>query len=59
MPRSRPARVSAKVQPKLRMIANGSDEVNALRAALDAVLAGERPERAETEARGCSVKWRA
>ena len=32
MPRSKPARVSAKVQPKLRMIANGSDEVNALRA---------------------------
>ena len=30
-----------------------------LRAALDAVLAGERPERAETDARGCSVKWRA
>jgi peroxiredoxin len=29
-----------------------------LRAALDAVLAGERPERPETEARGCSVKWR-
>src|SRR5688572_14238678 len=32
MPRRKPARVSAKVQPKLRMIANGSDEVNALRA---------------------------
>ena len=30
-----------------------------LRAALDAVLGGERPQRAETEARGCSVKWRA
>ena len=30
-----------------------------LRAALDAVLAGERPEPAQTEARGCSVKWRA
>ena len=30
-----------------------------LRAALDAVLAGEQPEPAETDARGCSVKWRA
>src|SRR3954471_20242604 len=30
-----------------------------LRAALDAVLAGEAVERAETPARGCSVKWRA
>jgi peroxiredoxin len=30
-----------------------------LRAALDAVLAGREPERAETPARGCSVKWRA
>jgi peroxiredoxin len=30
-----------------------------LRAALDAVLAGESPARAETPARGCSVKWRA
>jgi peroxiredoxin len=29
-----------------------------LRAALDAVLAGSQPERAETPARGCSVKWR-
>lgn len=29
-----------------------------LRAALDAVLAGEEPERAETPAKGCSVKWR-
>jgi peroxiredoxin len=29
-----------------------------LRAALDAVLAGERPEPAETAPRGCSVKWR-
>ncbi|MBD0281363.1 MAG: thioredoxin family protein [Thermoleophilaceae bacterium] len=29
-----------------------------LRAALDAVLAGEDPERAETEPVGCSVKWR-
>jgi peroxiredoxin len=29
-----------------------------LRAALDAVLAGERPQHAETPARGCSVKWR-
>jgi peroxiredoxin len=29
-----------------------------LREALDAVLAGERPERAETEPVGCSVKWR-
>ena len=30
-----------------------------LREALDAVLAGERPRVSETEARGCSVKWRA
>jgi peroxiredoxin len=30
-----------------------------LRAALDAVLAGREPERAETPPRGCSVKWRA
>lgn len=29
-----------------------------LRAALDAVLAGRTVERAETPARGCSVKWR-
>ena len=29
-----------------------------LRAALDAVLGGGKPERAETPARGCSVKWR-
>jgi peroxiredoxin len=29
-----------------------------LRAALDAVLAGEAVERAETPPRGCSVKWR-
>jgi peroxiredoxin len=29
-----------------------------LRAALDAVLAGNEVERAETPARGCSVKWR-
>jgi peroxiredoxin len=29
-----------------------------LRAALDAVLAGEKPAQAETPARGCSVKWR-
>jgi peroxiredoxin len=29
-----------------------------LRAALDAVLAGEDPERPETEPVGCSVKWR-
>jgi peroxiredoxin len=29
-----------------------------LRAALDAVLDGREPERAETPARGCSVKWR-
>ena len=29
-----------------------------LRAALDAVLAGSEVERAETPARGCSVKWR-
>jgi hypothetical protein len=28
-----------------------------LREALDAVLAGERPARAETEPVGCSVKW--
>ena len=30
-----------------------------LRDALDAVLAGREVERAETPARGCSVKWRA
>jgi hypothetical protein len=30
-----------------------------LRAALDAVLAGSEVERAETPARGCSIKWRA
>jgi peroxiredoxin len=30
-----------------------------LRTALDAVLAGRRPDPAETPARGCSVKWRA
>jgi peroxiredoxin len=29
-----------------------------LRAAIDAVLAGEAPREAETRARGCSVKWR-
>ena len=29
-----------------------------LRDALDAALAGEEPARAETPARGCSVKWR-
>lgn len=29
-----------------------------LRAALDAALAGTAPDRAETRARGCSVKWR-
>jgi peroxiredoxin len=29
-----------------------------LRAALDAVLAGEEPERAESPAKGCSIKWR-
>jgi peroxiredoxin len=29
-----------------------------LRAAVDAVLAGEEPERPETEPVGCSVKWR-
>jgi hypothetical protein len=29
-----------------------------LREALDAVLAGEQPARAETEPVGCSVKWR-
>ena len=29
-----------------------------LREALDAVLAGNEPERAETPARGCSIKWR-
>jgi hypothetical protein len=30
-----------------------------LRAALDAVLDGQAVERAETPARGCTVKWRA
>ena len=30
-----------------------------LRAALDSVLAGQEPERPETEPVGCSVKWRA
>ena len=29
-----------------------------LRAALDAVLAGSKPDRAETEPVGCSVKWK-
>jgi peroxiredoxin len=29
-----------------------------LREALDAVLAGREPERAETEAVGCTIKWR-
>jgi len=29
-----------------------------LRDALDAVLAGDTPELAETQARGCSVKWK-
>jgi hypothetical protein len=29
-----------------------------LRAALDGVLAGDTPAEAETQARGCSVKWR-
>ena len=29
-----------------------------LRGAIDAVLAGEQPDPAETPARGCSVKWR-
>jgi hypothetical protein len=29
-----------------------------LREALDAVLAGEEPPRAQTEAEGCSIKWR-
>jgi peroxiredoxin len=29
-----------------------------LRGALDAVLAGEDPPRAQTEAEGCSIKWR-
>ena len=41
--------------------ADHSDEsLNAqwLRDALDAVLSGAEPERAETPARGCSVKWR-
>jgi hypothetical protein len=28
-----------------------------LRDALDAVLAGERPPRAETKSVGCSIKW--
>ena len=37
---------------------NPSENAAWLRAALDAVLAGEAPERAETPARGCSVKWR-
>jgi peroxiredoxin len=39
---------------------HGDESQNAawLRAALDAVLAGSTPERAETPARGCSVKWR-
>ena len=30
-----------------------------LRAALDSVLAGQEPERPETDPVGCSVKWRA
>jgi peroxiredoxin len=36
------------------------EEENAawLRDALDAVLAGDQPERAETEPVGCSIKWR-
>jgi peroxiredoxin len=29
-----------------------------LRAALDAVLAGQRPDRAETKPIGCSIKWK-
>ena len=29
-----------------------------LRAALDSVLAGQEPERPETDPVGCSVKWR-
>ena len=36
-----------------------SQEAAWLRAALDAVLAGEEVERAETQARGCTVKWSA
>ena len=35
-----------------------SQDARWLRDALDAVLAGSEPERAETPARGCSVKWR-
>ncbi len=40
--------------------APGADHDSAgwLHAALDAVLAGEEVERAETPAQGCSVKWR-
>jgi len=33
-------------------------EAGYLRAALDAVLSGEEPARAETEPVGCSIKWR-
>jgi hypothetical protein len=29
-----------------------------LRGALDAVMAGERPPRAETKPVGCSIKWK-
>lgn len=36
-----------------------SHEAAWLRGALDAVLAGEAPEPAETDSVGCSVKWRA
>jgi peroxiredoxin len=35
-----------------------SQNASWLRAALDAVLSGERPERPETDARGCTVKWK-
>jgi peroxiredoxin len=36
-----------------------SQDAGWLRAALDAVLEGREVERAETQARGCSVKWKA
>ena len=35
-----------------------SQGANWLRAALDAVLAGDTPDPEDTQARGCSVKWR-
>ena len=37
---------------------DASQDAEWLRAALDAVLDGRPVERAETQARGCSVKWR-